>query len=65
MANNYVEIPVKIQLDKDGDIYKRIVQLGKTTNCTTEDMLQFLVDVGINHHLRCNITKMEYELGIK
>ena len=65
MANNYVEIPVKIQLDKTEDIYKRLQVIAKASNTTTEDMLAFLLTVGINHHLRCNITKMEYELGIK
>lgn len=60
MLSDYIEIPVRIPVDKNGDIYQRLARLAEQEDSDIERELSFAVTLGINHHIRQNLDLVEH-----
>ena len=55
----FVYVPVEIQLEKDGEIYNRLLRMAEAEGSTLEKELSFFVRLGINNHLKGNLDLLE------
>lgn len=62
MLSDYIEIPVQISVDKNGDIYQRLARLAELEDSDIERELSFAVIYGINHHIRQNLDLIEHAI---